>query len=60
MAGNDSDARRQAERAYNDAKRAGASPDAQKQLKADFDAARSKELKAMGQNEQVGYGLNRR
>lgn len=60
MAGNATSARQTAERAYNDAKNAGVKGQALSTLKANFDAARSAELSETGQNEQAGYGLNKR
>ena len=60
MAGNASDARRAAERAYNDAKRAGVSGKDLASLKGAFDAARTTELNQTGQNEQMGYGTRKR
>lgn len=60
MAGTQSDMRRQAENALNAARKSGADKQTIDMLKARFDAARTAELAATNQNEQMGYGLNKR
>jgi len=54
MAGNQTVARQNAEHKLNEARKAGASPKDIAVLQAAYDAARTAELKATGQNEQAG------